>query len=158
LSGDGWRAGVKLQSVKVPASIRTPFLAAAIGLLAAFALLGFMTALSGLLLTERLHDQSLLISGLATFTLFASAAAAQLRAVGSSPARALLFGLAALPAGAGLLLVHVENRVAGLASREPRVEVQIASRGGGRPRTRARRRQHCGRAPAKYARAQQRPP
>jgi MFS family permease len=105
LSGGGWRAGVKLQSVRVPASIRTPFLAAALGLLAAFALLGFMTALSGLLLTERLHDQSLLISGLATFTLFASAAAAQLRAVGSSPPRAMLFGLAALPAGAGLLLI-----------------------------------------------------
>ncbi len=105
LSGGGWRAGVTLQSVKVPASIRTPFLAAAIGLLAAFALLGFMTALSGLLLTQRLHDQSLLISGLATFTLFASAAVAQLRAVGSSPPRAMLFGLAALPAGAALLLI-----------------------------------------------------
>lgn len=105
LGGGGWRAGVKLQSARVPASIRTPFLAAAIGLLAAFALLGFMTALSGLLLTERLHDPSLLISGLATFALFAAAAAAQLRAVGSTPRRAMLFGLAALPAGAALLVI-----------------------------------------------------
>jgi hypothetical protein len=72
-------------------------------------------------------------------------------------------------------LAELGAPVPGAAEREQRVEVQIGqseqvlhrrrrarrdlgSRGGGRPRPRARRRQHCGRASAEYARAQQRPP
>ncbi|MDX6744619.1 MFS transporter [Actinocorallia sp. A-T 12471] len=104
---DGFRAGIGLQRIGVPAEIRTRFLAAAIAGLASFALLGFTTALAGQVLSEGLGNHSHQTAGVVAFLLFAAAAAAQVAAGRFPPRTASLIGLALMTGGTAVIVAAV---------------------------------------------------
>ena len=98
-----WRAGLSLRAPTVPAAVRAPFWSTAAALVAAFSLLGFLTALTGAMLAERLERPGTLLAGLTVAALFATAAVAQLLVPERAFARASALSLVLLPVAAALL-------------------------------------------------------
>ena len=123
----GWRRGLRLRAVTVPPEVRAQFWATAAALVAAFSLLGFLTALTGAILAERTNHPGGLVAGLVTAGLFASAALAQL----SIPERAFrgasAAALAAFAVGRGRARCRRSRSVAADPARRG-----AAHRGGGR--------------------------
>ncbi len=99
----GWWAGLGLRPVGVPGVVRARFWVTAAALVAAFSLLGFLTALTGAILVERTNHPGGLVAGLVTAGLFASAALTQLSVPERLFRRASSAALAALPLCAALL-------------------------------------------------------
>lgn len=101
----GWHQGLRLRSLVIPHVVRAPFWATAAALVAVFSLLGFLTALTGAILAQRMDQPGELVAGGVTAGLFASAALTQL----AVPARVFAFAsamaLAALPLAAVLLAI-----------------------------------------------------
>jgi len=87
----------------LPPQVRSTFRATAATFVAAFALLGFLTALTGSILVQQLHRPGSLTVGLVTFALFAAAAIGQLAVSAATPTRVRAGALALLPAAALLL-------------------------------------------------------
>lgn len=103
----------------IPAAVRRQFWATAAVLLASFSLLGFLTALTGAIMTERMNQPGAFSIGLVTAGLFAGAALTQLAipqrffrpattaAVAALPLAALILALADLARSLPLLLAAV---------------------------------------------------
>lgn len=104
---DGWRAGARPQKLGVPASIRVPFLAAAIAALASFSVMGFSTALAGQVLVEGIGDRSHQTVGVVAFLLLAAAVTGQVLAGKVAARTGTLLGLATTPVGLVLMVVSV---------------------------------------------------
>lgn len=104
-AGGGWRQGFRLRPMKVPGVVQAQFWATAAALVATFSLLGFLTALTGAILTERTNHPGGLLAGVVTAGLFASAALAQLSVPERAFDRASTAALATLPLAAVLLAV-----------------------------------------------------
>ena len=102
-----WREGVSLQPLRVPAVVRTRFWVTSASLVAAFSLLGFLTALTGAILAERLNRPGGFVAGVVTAGLFASAALVQLVIADRFFHRASIGALALLPVAAALLSLAV---------------------------------------------------
>jgi len=101
----GWRQGLRLRSVTVPSVVRAQFWATAAALVAAFSLLGFLTALTGAILAERTDHPGGLVAGVVTAGLFASAALTQLSVPERVFRQAGAAALAALPLAAVVLAI-----------------------------------------------------
>ncbi len=99
----GWRPGLGLRSLGIPTVVRAQFLATAAALVAAFSLLGFLTALTGAILAERTNHPGGLVVGLVTAGLFTSAALTQLSIPERTFGRAGAAALAVLPLAAVVL-------------------------------------------------------
>ncbi len=103
----GTRPGYRPQRVSVPAEHRGAFFAAGAAAAAGFALFGLFTSLAPGVIAGLLHDRSHALAGAATFSVFGSAALAQL-ALSRAPARRqLTAGLTALVAGLALITAAV---------------------------------------------------
>jgi MFS family permease len=87
------------QSVSVPPEVRGVFVRAAIAGFAGFAVLGLFTAVSPAFLTQVLHVQNHLVSGLVVFTLLGASTIGQLASSRLGERPALLIGCAALVVG-----------------------------------------------------------
>ena len=98
-----WRGGLSLRPPTVPGKVRTLFFSTAAALIAAFALLGFLTALTGAVLADRLGRPGVLLAGLTVAALFTTAGLAQLAVSERSYARASQVALGLLPAAAVFL-------------------------------------------------------
>ena len=100
-----WRRGLSLRAITVPSEVRSRFWATAATLVAAFSLLGFLTALTGAILAERTNQPGALLAGGVTAGLFASAALTQLSIPERAFSRAYPTALAVLPLAAAVLAV-----------------------------------------------------
>lgn len=98
-----WRAGLRLRPPTVPGQVRTLFFSTAAALVAAFSLLGFLTALTGSVLDQRLARPGALLAGLTVAALFTTAALAQLAVPARLFTRASALALGLLPVAAALL-------------------------------------------------------
>ncbi|GAA1988445.1 MFS transporter [Kitasatospora viridis] len=99
------RLRIRPQRLRVPASTRRPFTAAAVAVFAAFALLGLLAALTGDFLTDGLHDSSHLLVGAVVFSAFGAAGAVQLLVVRLRPSTGSVLGMVAIPVGVALLVL-----------------------------------------------------
>ncbi len=99
----GWSQGLRLRPLAIPGVVQRQFWATAAALVAAFSLLGFLTALTGAILVERTNHPGGLTAGLVTAGLFASAALTQLSLAERVFRRASAVALAVLPLAAVVL-------------------------------------------------------
>ncbi|MBN6056826.1 MFS transporter, partial [Nonomuraea sp. RK-328] len=97
------RPSLRLQRPHVPAEIRGDFLRSAMAAGAGFAVLGVLTAVTGLFLSGVLRLPSHTLTGTVVFTAFMCTAAGQLLNRVVRPGRALVLACAGLVAGAGLV-------------------------------------------------------
>lgn len=100
-----WRQGLGLRAVTVPRVVRAQFWATASALVAAFSLLGFLTALTGAILAQRTGHPGGLVAGLVTAGLFTVAALTQLSVPERAFRRASAAALMALPLAAITLAI-----------------------------------------------------
>lgn len=80
------------QRVRIPATARTRYFAAATLAFAGFAVLGLCTSLTPSFVAGQLHDTSHLVGGAVVFATFASAAVLQIGVRWVSPRTAILIG------------------------------------------------------------------
>jgi MFS family permease len=99
---DEWR--YRPQRVAVPADVRPGFVAAATLAFVGFAMFGFFTSLAPSFLAGTLHHSSHALAGAITFSVFGSAAVAQVLTARWSPSRLYAVGLVVLPVGLVLLV------------------------------------------------------
>ncbi|GAA2275523.1 MFS transporter [Nonomuraea roseoviolacea subsp. roseoviolacea] len=97
------RPSLRPQRPHVPAEIRGDFLRSAMAVGAGFAVLGVLTAVTGVFLTGVLRLPSHTLTGAVVFTAFMCTAAGQLLNRVVRPGRALVLACAGLVAGAGLI-------------------------------------------------------
>jgi len=103
----GSRPAYRPQRVSVPAAHRPVFFAAGVAAAAEFALFGLFTSLAPGVLAGLLHDRSHALAGAATFSVFGSAALAQLALSRVPVRRQLALGLTALAAGLVMITAAV---------------------------------------------------
>ena len=111
-----WRA----QTISVPPEVRGVFVRAAIAGFAGFAVLGLFTAVSPAFLTQILHVENHLVSGLVVFTLLGASTVGQIASSRLGLRPALLLGCAALVVGvlgvgAAIVLTSLPLLVVGAA-------------------------------------------
>ncbi|MFC9251550.1 MFS transporter [Amycolatopsis thailandensis] len=101
------RPAYRPQRVSLPTSARPAFFGAAIGAFAAFAITGLFMALTPTLLAQGMHQNSRLLAGFASFSVFLAAAAAQVVFAGLARRTQLRLGLALMVTGLVALPVAV---------------------------------------------------
>jgi hypothetical protein len=102
------RVKYRPQRISVPPAVRARFYAAGAAALAQFALFGLFTSLAPAFLANVLHQHSHALAGVASFAVFAAAAAAQILLVRTKLRRQLGYGLALLVLGIVLVTVAVQ--------------------------------------------------
>ncbi|NEE14101.1 MFS transporter [Streptomyces sp. SID7499] len=101
---------LQVQPLHVPAEIRSDFLRSAMAAGAGFAVLGVLTAVTGLFLGTVLHESSHALTGLVVFIAFACTALGQLLVRTLKPATALPASCLGLIVAAGLIAAAMATR------------------------------------------------
>ncbi|MFD5741251.1 MFS transporter [Streptomyces massasporeus] len=101
---------LQVQPLHVPAEIRSDFLRSAMAAGAGFAVLGVLTAVTGLFLGTVLHESSHALTGLVVFIAFACTALGQLLVRALKPATALPASCLGLIVAAGLIAAAMATR------------------------------------------------
>jgi len=102
---DEWR--YRPQRVAVPPEVRSGFVAAAMLAFVSFAMFGFFTSLAPSFLSGTLHHGSHALAGAISFSVFGSAAAAQVLTARWAPSRLYVTGLVVLPVGLVLVVAAI---------------------------------------------------
>ncbi|WP_036488894.1 MFS transporter [Nocardioides sp. Iso805N] len=104
-AADEWR--YRPQRVAVPVEARAGFVAAAMLAFVSFAMFGFFTSLAPSFLSGTLHHTSHALAGAISFSVFGSAAVAQVLTARWAPARLYAVGLVVLPVGLLLVIIAI---------------------------------------------------